>query len=204
MQTQSHFLMTAAALTPLRQRPWLGATEVAGLLTGAVLPDLPFFVLTLGGEAYYRWIATPPPTAIIMEYLHFTLFYTDPLWIGAHNFFHSLLINSALLVAGWWGWRRRGSRVDRFVFWAAVAMLIHVFIDIFTHHSDGPLILFPVDWNYRYSSPISYWESGAGGQTFFIFEIILNLVLVAYLAVAYWPTIRRRWRRKTPAPSSKR
>jgi hypothetical protein len=87
MQTQSHFLMTAAALTPLRRRDWLDATVIAALLVGAVLPDLAFFVLTVGGELYYRWLAPPPPTPSIMEYLHFTLFYTDPLWIVAHNFF---------------------------------------------------------------------------------------------------------------------
>jgi hypothetical protein len=196
MQTQSHFLMTAAALTPLRRRNWLDATVVAALLVGAVLPDLAFFVLTVGGELYYRWLA-PPPTPSIMEYLHFTLFYTDPLWIVAHNFFHSLLINSALLLIGWWGWRRHASRVAKFVFWAAVAMLVHVVIDIFTHRSDGPLIWFPVNWSYRFPSPISYWESAYGGQFFFVGEIILNLLLILYLALAYWPALRQWWQRRT-------
>jgi hypothetical protein len=197
MQTQSHFLMTAAALTPLRRRDWLDATVIAALLVGAVLPDLAFFVLTVGGELYYRWLAPPPPTPSIMEYLHFTLFYTDPLWIVAHNFFHSLLINSALLLIGWWGWRRHASRAAKFAFWAAVAMLVHVVIDIFTHHSDGPLIWFPVNWSYRFPSPISYWESAYGGRFFFVGEIILNLLLILYLALAYWPALRQWWQRRT-------
>ena len=38
-----------------------------------------------------------------MEYLHFELFYTDPVWIISHNFFHSLVINAAMLGIGFVG-----------------------------------------------------------------------------------------------------
>ncbi|MFN3332283.1 MAG: hypothetical protein ACK47M_07215, partial [Caldilinea sp.] len=62
MQTQSHFLITAAALTPFRHRSWVDTTVAAALLLGAVLPDNPFFVMTVGVEFYYRWMASPPPT----------------------------------------------------------------------------------------------------------------------------------------------
>ncbi|MFN3979466.1 MAG: metal-dependent hydrolase [Caldilinea sp.] len=195
MQTQSHFLITAAALTPFRHRSWVDTTVAAALLLGAVLPDIPFFVLTVGGEVYYRWLASPPTTASIMEYLHFTLFYNDPWWIVAHNFFHSLLINGALLLLGLWWWRQRDSRWGKAFFWLAVSMIVHVGIDIFTHRSDGPLIWFPVNWRYRFASPISYWETDAGGQTFLTFEIALNLVLLAYLSYTYWPIVRQRWPR---------
>ncbi|MFZ4851119.1 MAG: hypothetical protein ACOYL7_18510 [Caldilinea sp.] len=45
-----------------------------------------------------------------MEYLHFTLFFSDPLWIVSHNFFHSLLVNGLLWVVGLVRWRQRRSR----------------------------------------------------------------------------------------------
>src|SRR5207302_1225003 len=103
------------------------------------------------------WFGVAPAGKSIMEYLHFTLFYTDPVWIIAHNFFHSLIINTILIVLGYYGFRRR-KRWGLFVFWLAISMEFHTFIDIFTHHTDGPLFLFPVNWSYRFASPISYWE----------------------------------------------
>ncbi len=196
MQTQSHLLLTAAAITSLRSRGGRQfALVAAALLVGSVLPDIPFFLLTIAGEFYYRWLAAPPAAPSIMEYLHFTLFYSHPLWIVGHNFFHSLLIDSALLLAGLWWWQRRGSRWGMMLFWLAAGMLVHVGIDIFTHHSDGPLIWLPVNWDYRFASPISYWEADYGGRIFAQFELTLNVFLVGYLLVAYWPMLRQRWRR---------
>lgn len=196
MQTQSHFLLTAAAITPLRSRGGRAFKLVAAaLLVGSILPDIPFFLLTIAGEVYYRWLAPPPAAPSIMEYLHFTLFYTHPLWIVSHNFFHSLLIDVALLLTGLWAWKRRDSRWGMALFWLAASMLVHVTIDIFTHRSDGPLIWFPLNWEYRFPSPISYWEADYGGRTFAQFELALNVVLVGYLLVAYWPAWQQRWRR---------
>ena len=196
MQTQSHLLIAAAATVPLRR--WPGSVYVPALLVGAVLPDIPFFLLTVAGELYYRSLAPSLPTASIMEYLHFTLFYSHPLWIIGHNFFHSLVIDSTLLLIGLWWWKRRGARYGArwgmIIFWLALGMLGHVILDIFTHHSDGPLIWFPVNWSYRFASPISYWEPAYGGQWFAVFETVLDLALVAYLLVAFWPVILQRWR----------
>jgi hypothetical protein len=192
-------LIAAAAIVPLRR--WPGNVCAPALLVGAVLPDIPIFVLTVAGEIYYRMLAPLPPAVSIMEYLHFTLFYSEPLWIIGHNFFHSLVIDSILLMIGLWWWKRRreqrGGRWGMMLFWLALSMLMHVTIDIFTHHSDGPVIWFPLNWSYRYVSPISYWEPAYGGQGFAVFETVLDLTLIAYLVVALWPAIRQRWRRRT-------
>ena len=193
MQTQSHLLLAAAAITPLRR--WPGAIYAPALLLGAILPDIPFFLLTVAGNISYRWLAAPPPTPSIMEYLHFTLFYSHPLWIVSHNFFHSLLTDGALLLVGLWWWKRRGSCWGMMLFWLAASMLVHVGIDFVTHNSDGPLIWFPVNWDYRFASPVSYWEADHFGRTFRVFELTLDLVLLAFLLLTYWPFVRRlRWR----------
>lgn len=126
---------------PLRR--WPGNVYAPALLVGAVLPDLPFFVLTVAGAIYYRVLAPPPPGGSIMEYLHFTLFYTHPLWIASHNFFHSLVIDSTLLLVGLWWWKRRTSRWGMMLFWLALSMILHVTIDLFTHHGDGPMVWLP-------------------------------------------------------------
>lgn len=58
MQTQSHFLMTAALNRVLGRRQ-VNVRRNAFLI-GAVLPDLPFWLLTIAGEIYYRWFAATP------------------------------------------------------------------------------------------------------------------------------------------------
>jgi hypothetical protein len=71
MQTYSHFLVTVVADRQLvrRQIP----VHTLAFLIGSVLPDVPFFLLTLLGEVYYRWFATTPTGESPMIYMHFTL-----------------------------------------------------------------------------------------------------------------------------------
>lgn len=186
MQTPSHFLITAALGPKLPQRTL--PVHMPALLIGSVLPDVPFILLTLAGEVYYRWFAPLPVAGSIMEYLHFTLFFTDPLWIISHNFFHSLIINAILLIVGYYGFRRQ-RRWGLPLFWLALSMEFHTVIDIFTHNSDGPLFLFPLNWTYRFASPISYWEAAHYGRLFTIFEYILDALLLGYLG---WQWVQRR------------
>ncbi|MCB0033827.1 MAG: hypothetical protein KDE51_07405, partial [Anaerolineales bacterium] len=116
----------------------------------------------------------------IMEYLHFDLFFHSWWWIIPHNFFHSLVINGVLIGLGWWLWRKnRPWGIP--LFWLAISTQFHTLIDIFTHTSDGPLLFFPLNWSYRFASPISYWESGSYGSLFIIFEYTLDALLLIYL-----------------------
>ena len=188
MQTPSHFLITAVLVhkTPHRRK-----IHTTALLIGSILPDLPLLLLTVAYEIYYRWLATPPTDSSIMEYLHFDLFFNDPVWIVSHNFFHSLIINLLLLGAGFVG-IKRGWRWGRPLFWFCIGTIFHTLIDIFTHHSDGPLLFFPLNWTYRFVSPISYWEGAYYGRAFTIFEYTLDILLIAYFV---WV-----WRKRGHSP----
>ena len=192
MQTPSHFLITAALATRLPQHSV--PVHKTALLVGSVLSDLPFILLTLAGEVYYRWFAVLPVPGSIMEYLHFQLFFTDPLWIVSHNFFHSLIINAILISIGYYGFHHR-QRWGAALFWLALSLQLHTVIDIFTHTSDGPLFLFPLNWSYRFASPVSYWEAAYYGRLFTIFEYTLDLLLLVYFG---WRWLRRRRQRNEP------
>jgi hypothetical protein len=178
MQTPSHLLITAVINKKYR-KPFPIPRQTTALLFGAVLPDIPFFLLTVVYEVYYRWVGTLPVEGSIMEYLHLTLFFTDPIWIISHNFFHSLIINLLLIFVGYLAFRAR-LRWGAFLFWLAISTQFHTIIDIFTHRSDGPLIFFPLNWTYRFPSPISYWEVGYYGRIFLVFEISLDVVIIGY------------------------
>lgn len=185
MQTPSHFLITAFAAVQGKKNSWV-SPHLSGLLIGSFLPDVPFTLLTIAGEVWFRWFIPLPVNGMsIMEYLHFDRFFNDPLWIISHNFFHSLVINTVFLALGWWG-MQRNFRWGRFLFWLAVGTTIHTMIDIPTHSSDGPLFLFPLSWTFRFSSPVSYWEAENHGWLFIVFEYTLDAILLGYFGWRWW------------------
>lgn len=189
MQTQSHLLITAFASDKYKKSSPI-PLHMQMLLIGSVLPDLPFWLLTILGEFYFLYIAPLPgigsqATAMqIMVYLHFNRFFTDPLWIISHNFFHSLIINTLLIGLGWWVWHN-GKYWGLPLFWLGVSTQLHTAIDIFTHSSDGPLFLFPINWTYRFQSPVSYWESDAYGYLFIMFEYLLDAFILGYFGLRW-------------------
>ncbi len=196
MQTQSHFLLTAIGADIYKQRSPI-AVDKRALFIGSVLPDVPFWLLTIFGELYFLYVAPLPGVGRgatpmqIMQYLHFDRFFSDPLWIISHNFFHSLLINTLLIGTGYWAYKN-AQRWGLILFWLAISMQLHTLIDIVTHSSDGPLIFFPVNWTYRFQSPISYWESTAYGVLFMIFEYLLDAVIVIYFIVQRRRNLRQK------------
>ena len=130
---------------------------------------------------FLDWPETP------MIYMHMTLYFTDPLWIAAHNFFHAPFI---LLVIGLIGYlaQRRSQTWGRYLLWFALGAGLHTLIDIFTHANDGPVILFPFNWVWRFNSPVSYWDPAHYGLIFAPLEHILDVILIFFLV--------RDWRRK--------
>jgi len=183
MQTTSHFLMTTliARNWPRQSLP----ISTRALLLGSILPDVAFILLTLAGEIYFRWFGTLPTSGSIMEYLHLTLFFTNPIWIIGHNFFHSLIINSVLIGLGYYGWRH-AIQSGLLLFWLAVSMQFHTVIDVFTHASDGPLLFFPLNGSYRFASPVSYWESTHWGRVFMPLEYSMDLLIIGYWGWHWW------------------
>lgn len=190
MQTQSHLLIAGLMSTqlqrrgiPMRHRAWW---------SGSVLPDIPLALLTMVSTLYYRWFSTLVPADEVHELLHFQFFFKNPWWIASHNFFHSLLIGALLLGVGWWFWRNQKSW-GATLMWFALGTMLHTTLDIFTHHSDGPVFLFPLTWSYRFQSLISYWETAYYGRQFTLFEILLDGLLFLYFAIE-WLWNRRRSR----------
>jgi len=117
---------------------------------------------------------------------HFNhLYFQHPVWQIGHNLFHTPLLLGLMV---WWGYRSGGHRGA--LFWFALACGLHSLLDIFTHRTDGPLLLFPFNWDYRFPAPVSYWDAEHEGKKFALFERLLDLVTVVYLAVAWW--LRRR------------
>ena len=194
MQTYSHALINGALAAPLRRRGW----KVNGFafVLGGVLPDMPFFLLTIMSEVYYRLIGGTPTGESPMIYAHMTLYFTDPLWIAAHNFLHAPLIILSLGVFGYWA-AKQHRRWGVFLLWFTLGAGLHAVIDIFTHADDGPVLFFPLNWSFRFNSPISYWDPEHYGLIFTSLEHLLDLVLI-FVLVKTW----RRTRRTANSPAT--
>ena len=190
MNTPSHLIINAAL------RKWVttnGQRTIprSAFLLGAVLPDLPLFLLWIGAYTYYRYLLgdlsiTP------MDSRFDQLYFTNPFWIASHNLLHApLLLLSGLALH--WRFRNLPGTRGYWWFWFAAGCLMHTMLDIPTHHNDGPLLLFPLEWSVRFHSPVSYWDPRYFGREFALFELLLNLTLLGYLfGPGLWRRLRRR------------
>ncbi|MBK8432153.1 MAG: hypothetical protein IPL28_13040 [Chloroflexi bacterium] len=183
MQTYSHFLLTAALpAPPPTQKAWLA---------GAILPDVPLVLLTLGYILDRRYLRPhlPDKTRCSPTYNH--LYFHNPWWIAAHNTLHAPL---PLFALGLMGYLARHTAWGSHLLWFALGCGLHGAIDIFTHADDGPVLLFPLEWRTRFQSPISYWDIAHHGRLFRLLEHILDALLIGWLI----------WQRTQPTPQRAR
>ncbi|NJO39952.1 MAG: metal-dependent hydrolase [Cyanobacteria bacterium CRU_2_1] len=151
----------------------------SAFLLGSVAPDLPLWILSLGGMIYYHYILGWS-VAETFRLMFDDLYFHNPIWIASHNFLHSPLILLVSLAIIWRSRRNINSR-SRWLFWFLLACSLHSIVDIFTHADDGPLLLFPLSWTIRFSSPVSYWDDRYYGRAFQQFEMVFDLVCMVYV-----------------------
>ena len=186
MQTYSHFLLTAALRRPLQKKlkgrdlPELSKSAV---LIGSFVPDALLILLTIAFAVadLIRGVSLDPSNGPDSNSLVWKLFddwfFNNPWVITAQNLFHSPLLVALFIVTAYFLWKR-GVRGMGWFFWLSCAAMLHTLIDIPLHHNDGPLLLFPLNWTLRFESPISYWDPDYYGRQFFVFEHLLDLVLI--------------------------
>ena len=61
------------------------------------------------------------------------------------------------------------------LFWFAAACMLHTLIDIPLHYDDGPLVFYPLNWQARFYSPVSYWDPRRYGIPVAIMEHLMVL-----------------------------
>ena len=155
----------------------------SAVLIGSVAPDVAFYLLTLSSFFYFHNVMAWSLNETA-RYIFGTLYFEDPVWIAAHNLLHS----PVSLLLGLWAarlLRARWSKFSNWMHWFLMACLLHSLVDIVTHHDDGPALLWPLSWNIRFYSPISYWDHAHFGSQVETFEWILDLSLVGYL-IFHW------------------
>ena len=198
MNTPTHFLTVAALDRWLQHRSSNKSVNTLqnhspifhkALLIGSIAPDIPLYGLCLGAGLYYHYIQGWEFDRIF-NYVFNDLFFNNPLWITLHNFPHSPLVLITAIVC-LWRFRNKMETWQRWGFWLAWGCLLHTSLDIPTHVDDGPLVFFPLNWTWRYASPISYWDERYYGAEVARMEAILDGLLILYLGI---PWLKRKFR----------
>lgn len=180
MNTPTHILLSVATLT--RDRGNGESTYVGPAVLGAVLPDAPMF----GFYAVEKFLIGSSERNI------WDTRYFLPAWQDFFDLFNSIPIALAGLLICLAGSRRRPKDsvekdLDRqpvgslaqigFGSWRGWAvlfasMLLHMLADLPLHHDDGHRHLWPI-WNWRFESPVSYWDPSHFGIQAAAAELLL-------------------------------
>ncbi|MDB9377717.1 hypothetical protein [Nodularia sphaerocarpa] len=133
------------------------------ILIGAVLPDIPIFVFYLVMKFVYRL----PEKQIWSEV------YFQPFWQGIVSTFHSLpLALLGVLIAHFWNWR--------LIEVGLISMVLHSLLDLPVHNNDAHRHFFPLS-NYRFISPVSYWDRNHYGVIAALVVLILVFLATIFL-----------------------
>ncbi len=149
MNTPAHVIFSLALLGRGN-----AAKYAVAIAVGAVLPDLLMFVFYV-----YEKLKGVPETVIWSEH------YFLPFWQGVFDTVNSLpLIGLGLVVAVY---IKRPAWILLFA-----SMIIHCLLDFPVHHDDGHRHFFPFS-DFRFNSPISYWNPKYYGNIVGLIELIL-------------------------------
>ncbi len=178
--TSTHAVVNAIVATRLPHSglgDLLRRRSAMWFVVGGVAPDLPGLVLTVGAFIYYPMVKSKS-AGETFRLITEDLFFNSPLWIAAHNSLHS----PVLLITGFAVARRFQGRG-----WLAARSLLagaglHTLLDIPVHHDDGPLSLFPFNWDFRVQSPVSYWDPKHYGEWVRPIDIGISVIGALLLA----------------------
>jgi hypothetical protein len=157
MNTPTHALLNLTLL--MRGRPGVGALWI---VAGAIGPDAPIFAL----YAVSRWRWRQPSEQI------WSSTYFEPGWQMLADTAHSVPLALVVLIVGW---RSRSVGLKLF----AWSLLLHSVLDFPFHTDDAHRHFFPLS-QYRFDSPISYWDPSRHGRVVALVETLGGIGLCAY------------------------
>ncbi|GBF25397.1 hypothetical protein MnTg02_00428 [bacterium MnTg02] len=158
MNTPTHLLISIALLA----KPDAPRRNMA-VIFGALIPDLSIYVLFV----WAKLVAQVPEQEIWRH-----LYWQEP-WQTLSGLSNSFPLYAMLVALGVWrGWTLLA------IFGASA--LLHLAFDFPFHASDAHRHFWPFsDW--RFHSPLSYWDGGHYGELVGIFELAMAIALMAII-----------------------
>ncbi|MEO0617813.1 MAG: cobalamin biosynthesis protein CobQ [Pseudomonadota bacterium] len=171
MQTPTHLLVAATVLAQPDATRRNGA-----LIAGALLPDLSIYVL-------FAW----SKYAGIAERQVWDVIYWQEPWQTLSAISNSVPLWGLILAIGMLVARSRRA-VGTVIVVMAIAALLHLALDFPFHHDDAHKHFWPLtDW--RFASPLSYWDPAHHGRSVALAEVALAVgcVVVLWRRIVSWP-----------------
>ncbi|MEO0828424.1 MAG: hypothetical protein AAFW84_08630 [Cyanobacteria bacterium J06635_15] len=119
---------------------------ITPVVVGAILPDAPMFVMYFIAKVIWR-----QPESVI-----WTKTYNQAGWQNFIDLFNSVPLMLVGLGLCWW----TDSKLGMLLF---ISMLMHIAGDLPLHHDDAHRHFFPLS-NWRFYSPVSYWDPRYHGR----------------------------------------
>lgn len=157
MNTPTHAILALAALSHYENR-----TRNIWVLVGALIPDTIIFLWA----PWQRWGLERDWGAIWDQH-----YFEEPMqtWVALFN---SVPVYAGLLLIGW---RQRGTVWGGLLLVFTAAALLHIALDAPVHGHDAYRHFWPIsDW--RFFSPVSYWEMDLHARWVSLVEAALMLV----------------------------
>lgn len=170
MNTPTHSLLALALLSKKGEpkRNWI-------VFFGSIIPDLAVYLWA----PYQRYVNGVSGTEM------WRVLYFQPPMQNLIALFNSVPIYLAL--AGL-GWVMRGKLWGKLLLFFALAALIHMATDFPVHSEDAYRHFWPIsDW--RFHSPLSYWDSSHHSRWVSLFEAFLALASIVVL----WKRFPQLW-----------
>jgi len=169
MNTPAHAIVNLLLLPGQRRRAFLP------VLLGALIPDVPIVL-------FYGWARL---VARLPERIIWTSAYHGVGWQALIDTFHSFpLLGVACFISR----RLRAPRCAAFF----ASMFLHSCFDFPLHHDDAHRHFFPLsDW--RFHSPVSYWDPRYFGGIFSSMEVLIVVAGGVWLARKTDNASHRRW-----------
>ena len=162
MNTPAHVVLNLLCLGKQAQ-----ASILTPVVIGAILPDAPMFWFY-----FVEKVIRKTPESVIWRESYY-----QPHWQDFIDLFNSIpLIGIGLLVA-----LGCGSTIGTLL---CGSMLLHIAGDLPLHHDDAHRHFFPFS-NWRFESPISYWDPNHYGHIFALFEILGVIISCILLFQTY-------------------
>jgi len=177
--TSTHILIGAAVTSRPKFKPW----QLMLAWVGGFMPDIPIFLMVIysrlvNGPNYNLW---RKPDG---------LYWQEP-WQTFGAITNSFPLWTLVLLIGFLLFKYSASlkTLGLAILIFGVGYFLHIVGDFLTHADDA----YPQFWpfsQWRFFSPVSYWQPQYYGQIFGVFEAIAGVGIVAYLVLKFkqWPT----------------
>ena len=160
MNTPSHCIINLTLL---------GKKHTLAIIMGGFLPDSPLFIFYLLQKFYFK----------SSEQLIWSTLYYQSSWQLVFDLFHSIpLALAGLLISFYY-------RLSILIAFFA-SLILHSFADFPLHHNDAHRHFLPIS-QWRFESPISYWDPLHYGQIFGSLEI-LAVIISCFLLFSRYPS----------------